>query len=427
MTDPDPLERLLPAPLERLRIAPLLDDIAAQAETADRTRDVDRGVIEALRGSDFMRMSATSEIGGLGTSMLAMARELEAVAARCPSLAWCLWNHLVVFHLFVGALGPEQDALLGEITRNGEWVCFPAGAHSGVHGKLARSGDTGSGNTGDQPDAQAGATSEPDIAVINGKGTWGTGARYADWAGVVFAVAGDDGEPVRPLDLRFTVLRLDTPGVKVEATWDGAALRASSTDEVHYTDVVVPLDRCVAWYGANRAESLRTIPVVNHRYREDWVGISDLFLGWIALGVVREALREMAQATRTRRVLMGAAMVERQAVQLNIGRAASLAAAAQAALTAATEELDRRITDAVVPDEADYLRQMAVSSMATNQLTEAMNLLLRSQGGTALRQGGTFERRHRDFATMPLHINVHEDRVTHQVGRNLLGLDPFPF
>lgn len=421
MSEPDPVELLLPAPVDGLRVAPLLDDIAAQAEAADRTRSVDPDVIERLRGSDFMRMSATSEIGGTGSSMLAMARELEAVAARCPSLAWCLWNHLVVFHLFAGALGPDQASLLCEITRSGEWVCFPAGAHSGVHGRLGRSALPDGG-------PQATPTSgEPDLAVINGKGTWGTGARYADWAGVVFAVAGDDGKPVRPLDLRFTVLRLDTPGVKVDATWDGAGLRASSTDEVHYTDVVVPLDRCVAWYGANRAESLRTIEVVSHRYREDWVGISDVFLGWIALGVVREALREMAKETRTRRVLMGAAMVERQAVQLNVGRAASLATTAQAALTGATEEIDRRIADGVVPSEADYLRQMAVSSMATNQLTEAMGLLHRSQGGTALREGGTFERRHRDFAAMPLHINVHEDRVTHQVGRNLLGLDPFPF
>ena len=75
------------------------------------------------------------------------------------------------------------------------------------------------------------------------------------------------------------------------------------------------------------------------------------------------------------------------------------------------------------PAEADYLRQMAIVSMAVNQLVEAMDLLERSQGGTALRESGSFHRRQRDFRAMPLHINVHQDRVTHQVGRLVLGIE----
>jgi hypothetical protein len=56
-----------------------------------------------------------------------------------------------------------------------------------------------------------------------------------------------------------------------------------------------------------------------------------------------------------------------------------------------------------------------------------MALLLRSQGGNGLREGGSFERRWRDFQAMPLHINAHRDRVHHQLGRYILGEELEPF
>ncbi len=400
----DPILEFLEVDESKLHIAPVLGALAAQAEQADRSRSVATEVVEAIRGSDFMRMSATRTLGGTEETMLHMGRELEAVAARCPSTAWCLWNHLCVFHLFVGGLGPDHADFLREIVDAGAWVSFPAGAGSGVHGRL-----------------------DGDEAVLDGTATWATGSRYADYCGVVFAVVDDDGELVRPMDLRFTIVRTDLDGVKIDPTWDGSGLRASATDDVHYSGVRVPLDRCVSWFGANRAESLRTVPVIDHRYREEWVGLSDLWLGWMAVGVVRTALSEAAAAVRHRRVLMGGKMVERPAVQLGLGKAISLTMAARAAVETACRDVDDRIDAGVVPTEADYFRQQAVVSMAVNQLVEAMDLLRRIQGGTALREGGTFDRRRRDFDAMPLHINVHEDRITHQVGRYALGIERAAF
>jgi hypothetical protein len=93
-------------------IAPLLGDIAAQASDADRTRSVSSGVIAAIKQNDIMRMSASREISGLEESIVAIANELRAIAPRCGSTAWCLWNHLCVFHYFAGVLGPVNAASL---------------------------------------------------------------------------------------------------------------------------------------------------------------------------------------------------------------------------------------------------------------------------------------------------------------------------
>jgi alkylation response protein AidB-like acyl-CoA dehydrogenase len=385
-------------------VEPLLAAIAAQAVQADRTRRIDGELITSLKDSNIMRLSATREIGGLEASVLQIGRELEAIAANCTSTAWTMWNHLAVFHLFAGTLGPDQAELLERIVGRHEWVCFPAGAGSGVTGVV-------------------------DGAEIrlNGRGSFSSGGHYADWAGAVFAICDEHGSRVEPIDLRFTVVALDDPNVRIDPTWDGSAVRASATDDVHYDDVRVPLDRCVPWFGANRAESLREVPVVSHRYREDWVGLSDIWLGWMGVGLVRSALDDAAASIRHRKSIMGKAMVTRPTIQVNLGRAAALVAAAAATMETACNEVDRRIEARQTPTESDYLRQMALGTSALNQLDEAMALLLRSQGGNGLREGRSFERRWRDFQAMPLHINAHQDRVHHQLGRYILGeqLEPF--
>ena len=111
-------------------VAPLLDMIEAQAQQADATRSVSTDTLAALRASGVLAMSASKELGGAESTVSEIAAELEAVAAVCSSTAWCLWNHLCVFHLFCGALGPVHSERLAGIVERRDWVCFPGGAGS---------------------------------------------------------------------------------------------------------------------------------------------------------------------------------------------------------------------------------------------------------------------------------------------------------
>jgi alkylation response protein AidB-like acyl-CoA dehydrogenase len=381
--------------------AGLVDIVAAQASEADRTRTISPDVIAAIRDSGLLALSATAEIGGSGATIAEMAAELATLAGACTSTAWCVWNHLCVFHLFCGALGPDHADLLGGIVAGRQWVCFPAGAGSGVRAV--------------QGDGQL---------TLNGAAAFGSGARYADWAGVAMAMTEPDGTVIRPLDLRFSIVRLDTVGVEVRPTWDGAGLRASSTDDVVYGDVCLPVARAVPWYGANRAAMLRDpdFPVINGRYREDWVGLSDVWLAAMGTGVVGAALDEVAAEIGGRRALMGRSMTELAGVHFNVGRAAKELAGARAAVAQGGGEVDRRISAAIAPTEADELRLAALSAFALEACDRAMHHLLKVVGGNGLRERHPFERRYRDFQPMPLHINAHEDRVTERLGRQLLGL-----
>jgi 3-hydroxy-9,10-secoandrosta-1,3,5(10)-triene-9,17-dione monooxygenase len=376
-----------------LLVAPLLPLIAGQAADADATRSVSPTVIAALKGNDVMRMSAVRALGGLESSVTAMGRELEAVAAACGSTGWCLWNHLCVFHFYCGLLGPAHIRLLRSITANRHWVCLPAGAGTGVIGKV---------------DGAA--------VVLNGIASFGSGGRYSDYAGVTFVFEGER-QP------QLTLVRTDQQGVRIDPTWKAMSLRASATDHVHYEEVRAPLSGVVPFPMPYRvAFRDPAYAVIDDRYREDWVALSDLWLGCMAVGVADAALKDACVGIRDRVAIMGVKMVERPTIHVNLGHAVALIHAARAAVYDSCAATDARIAAHQTPTEGDYLEQLGASMIALRLCDEAMRLILRVLGGNGLREGQSFERRYRDFQAMPLHINAHPDRVSEQLGRHALGL-----
>jgi alkylation response protein AidB-like acyl-CoA dehydrogenase len=379
---------------EATHIAPLLAEIAAQAAQADETRSVSSELIAAIKKNDIMRLSASPELSGLDESVVAIGNELRAIAPRCGSTAWCLWNHLCTFHHFAGLLGPKNIDFLGGIVAKHEWFCFPAGASTEVVG-----------------------VQDGDETRLSGVAAFGSGGRYAEWAGVVFVADG-------AATLQFALADLRHPKVRIKETWDGMSLRASATDHIYYDGVDVPTQRVVPWPPKYRVLFRNPDhPMIHQRYREDWVALSVLWLGAMATGVAEISLTETAESIKERIAIFGTRMVERPTIHVNLGRARALINAATDTVYAAMVETDARVSARVMPTEGDYFRQTSAGMQAVLLCDEAMKLVLRVLGGNGLREGTDFERRYRDFQAMPLHINGHIDRITEQAGRIALGLD----
>ena len=376
---------------------PLLEVIAGQALEADRTRSVAPGVISAIKGSDLIRYTACRALGGIEGTVLAAGEELEAVASACASTAWCLWNHMCVFHHYCTLFGPAAEQLLGGIVSAREWVTYPNGAGTAATGRL-----------------------EGDEWVIDGKVTFASGARYGEWAMVMFSheAAGSETRA-----LSHTLVRLETPGVTIVPTWDGSAVRASATDDVILESVRTPAALARPFFVDYAAQARAAEwPSIDERYREDWAGLSSLWLAAQATGAGIAALGDAAEQATRRRAIFGVPMAQRPNVQTHLGEAAGLLAAARATWMAGAAETDARIARCEPPEETDQVRHFALASASLRQTGQAFQLLLRVLGGNGLRESGTFERRWRDYQAMSVHIISHPDRVDEMTGKWLLGV-----
>ena len=396
--------RPAPPPLLAEALLPL---VARHAADADRTRSLHPSVIAALKASQLASMAATRALGGSELSIVDAGREFEALAPVCGSTAWTLWNNATVFHLYAAQLGPEHQATLTDIVAAHATVSFPGGAGSRVRGI---------------PDE-----SDPGAYRLNGPASFASAARYADWLSVLVDATPDGAPPPdagrgADRDLRFAVLRIDDPALAIDPTWDGASLRASATDDVRISDAIVPADRIVPW----RLRFALRDPqraAIHPRYREDWVGLAAIWLAAMATGITDAALQDAAANIRGRIAAGGRRMADLPVAHANLGQAWGRLQVARAAWHTAAATTDARIQAAGIPREDDYLHQTGVGTQALTLCREAMDLVLRVLGGNGLRESASFERRYRDFQALPLHIIAHQDRISEQIGRHLLGLE----
>lgn len=375
-------------------VTPLLENIAAQAQSADSTRSISADIVAALKNNDVIKMGTSEELSGLGSSLVEIANDLSAIAPCCTSTAWVIWNHLCLSHHFCGLLGPAHSSFLESIVNNGELISQGVGPGTSVTG-----------------------TREGDRVLINGVTTFATGCRYGDWTGVAFVEAGKKA-------LQFVLVDLQHPNVRVDPTWEAMSVRASATDHVYFDDVEVAAAHVVPWAIKDRTVYRDPVhPVIHQRYREDWTALAAMFLGAMASSVAETCLNEITTGSRERIAIFGTKWIERPLVQVNIGRARALINASADTVYSALQETDDRIDGGINPTEEFYLRQVLAGMQAIQLCDEAMNLMQRILGANGLRESTTFERRYRDFKAMPLHIISHIDRMTEQSGRHALGLD----
>jgi len=380
-------------PDTNIDLTTLLDKIAGQAAQADRSRTLDRDLVALIKQDPVSRLTACKVVGGVEASIQSCGEALESIASKCTSTAWVLMNHLGQTHLITALLGDEHPSLLRQLVEERNLVCFPVGAGTSV--EAARSGTT---------------------ICLRGKSEFGSGARYADKAGVIFVLPGED-------KARFALVDLHHKGVEIEDSWRAMSLRASSTDTLHYNDVEIVDSASVPFPRMYREVFRRpSYPVISPRYREDWMAISNIWLGYMGIGLVQSCLDDVVENIRDRIAFMGVRVAERANVHMNIGHAQANISAARDSVRSVCAETDGRIDSSIPPTESDYFRQMGAAVSALRLCDEALSLLVRVMGANGLREGPAFERRWRDFQAIPIHLNTHPDRVSEIMGRHILGL-----
>lgn len=230
MTALDERTAALPVPdLSDAALAAVTAELAATAETYDRSGAVPEAGIAAVHRAGLLTATVARRHGGPGVSLLDAARILVALGEGDPSVALITANTLNA-HQGQAAAATWPEATYAEILRRSvhEPVLINAVRAEPELGAPARGG---------LPATVARRTR--DGWSLSGRKAYATGGTALAHH-VVWAVTDDDEPRVGHL-----LVPAHAPGISWVETWDHLGLRASNTHDVVYDDVALPLDAFV--------------------------------------------------------------------------------------------------------------------------------------------------------------------------------------
>ncbi|HEX7760548.1 MAG TPA: acyl-CoA dehydrogenase family protein [Caulobacteraceae bacterium] len=203
---------------------------AATAEAHDRDASFPFENFAALHAAGLLALTAPKDLGGLGADLPTALKVIQATARGEPATALVL----VMQYLFHGSLNgragwPDhlKALVVDDAIRNG-----------GLINALRVEPDLGTPARGGLPATVARST--PEGWRISGRKIYSTGSPALTWM-VVWART-DEDEP----RVGGWLVHRDTPGWRIEETWDHTGLRASGSHDVVFDDALVPEDRALS-------------------------------------------------------------------------------------------------------------------------------------------------------------------------------------
>ena len=203
---------------------------AATADAHDRDSSFPFENFAALHEAGLLALTAPTELGGAGADLPTALKVTRAVARGEPATALVL----VMQYLFLGSL----DGRAGWPAHLKALVIEEALRNGGLINALRVEPELGTPARGGLPATVARRTA--DGWRLSGRKIYSTGSPALTWF-VVWART-DEPEP----RVGGWLVHRDTPGWRIEETWDHTGLRASGSHDVVFEDALVPLDRALS-------------------------------------------------------------------------------------------------------------------------------------------------------------------------------------
>ena len=370
--------------------------IAAAAAAGDATGQVEPDSYQALKDSGYLSMPVPEEFEGGGASVLQCAAAQRRLAAADPALAIGVNMHLFSLGVMVEHWRRHRDSswLLLEAIASQRRLVASAFAEPGLAGSLLRS--------------HCAATRVEKGYRVSGRKMPCSLAAKSDLICLQLQLP-DDGDE----SLLVALVPTDSPGVRVERTWDTLGMRASESDTVVLEDCFIPDDlvfhRCRPGFDGDEVFAAGLV----------WFGITTtatyLGLASAMLTQVREALNK----SRVRH--LDAVRGALPSVQTVMGELTAVLATQELACLGMARAMDAEGADPrdLLP-AALGLKHTTVEA-ATRLVAEAAELV----GAMSYGRRGPFERLLRDAQAVRFHPPTR--LATRQIlGRWALGY-PFSF
>lgn len=224
------------------------------------------------------------------------------------------------------------------------------------------------------------ARRDGDVWRITGRKTYVTGSPILKWVSLLALT--DEVEP----RLASFLVPMDSPGLRIEKTWDAVGMRATASDDLVLDDVVVPLEDIIEAQPAS--EPLRR--------EEHATAFFFALIGAVYDGVARSARdRLLAFATSHAPASLGAPLSTVPRIQDGIGDIEVRLATNSRLLRSLAEDVDER--------RPVGMDGMLVRHVVIENAVAVTSVALELAGNPGLKREFQLERQHRDAITARSH------------------------
>lgn len=371
----------------------LVPMIVESREEIERERRLPLPLVDALKKAGVFRMTMPRDWGGAEIDPISQLHIVEELSAADASVGWCVM------------IGCDSGYLSGFLDQ-----------------KVAREMYTDLDMvTACSLIPRGRAVKVPGGYRVSGKWPFSSGCQHSAWIiGGCVVYDGDQPKlyPNGVVETRQCYMPAEV--VTILDTWYPTGLRGSGSHDFTVSDYFVPDERTYSYQNLtfHRSGSLYRFPL-NILYK---------FAG-VPLGVARAALDALVadgekpsrMTTLGRPGAMARTLREEEFVQDAVGRAAAIISAAHAYAFTTIREVWETIETGQQFSPRQGANLQMVHTQVFGMCTEAVELLFKARGGTAVYAGSLLDRCLRDLLTMNQHV-LNSLRTYGMGGRVLLGL-----
>lgn len=365
--------------------------LRAASDEIEAARSLSEPLVQAMVDAGFYRMYLPRSLGGGEVDPLTYFDVIEALAQVESAAGWSVL--ISTGAMTITARGLPDETLRGMFTSPRQTIMAGSGPPKGR------------------------AVAVPGGYRLTGSWTQGSNIRLARWV-----LAGchlyDGDRPSLGRDGAPVYLRCVLPSSDVEVfdTWNTTGMRGTGSHDFAITDVFIPEER------VQRGTEPSHRPQPLYQF-VGWTHIAHAALG---LGIARVAIEEFIALAGGKSATWHASegrLATRTTTQARIAEAEALVGSGRAYVREATRDIWETVSRRETPSPSQRAIYRLAVAQAYAHAVQAVDLMYRVAGATAIYTSSRLDRCLRDVHTAGAHVWVAPD--TYELaGRLLLGLDP---
>jgi alkylation response protein AidB-like acyl-CoA dehydrogenase len=369
----------------------LAPQIRVAVDAIERDRRLPANLVQALAKAGLFRILVPRALGGLEVDPLTMMRVVEELAAADGSVGWCV---------MIGAQFGALSAFL------------PPEAAAEIFA--------------DPLVIVAGSATPPGRALpvaggyrVSGRWTLASGCQHCTWlTGVCTVMDGDTPRRAASGGPELRLLWFPAADCEIIDTWFATGLRGTGSHDFAVTNLFVPEARSQPHPRTGPARypgpvyRLVVFPIISQASHP--------------LGLARSAIGAFVELAASKPVRGTTGVLREQAlVQAEVAQAEALLGSARAYLYEQAAEVWELVVAGDEPSSLQRARLRLAMTQAVSNALQAVEMLYRAAGVTAIYARSPLDRCLRDIHTAAAHATV-APRLYEVTGRVLLGLEPGP-